>query len=61
MWLSVPSEDPEAVAGAIRKLQAMGQSERENMGQRGRDYVLKNHDYRVISKRFLDILGNNSR
>ena len=59
--ISVPSEDPEAVAGAIRKLQAMGQSERENMGQRGRDYVLKNHDYRVISKRFLDILGNNSR
>jgi len=54
--ISVPPEDPAAIADAIRKMVAMGQSERENMGQRGKEYVLKNHDYRVIAKQFLEVL-----
>ncbi len=54
--ISVPPEDPEAIADAIRQLAGMSQSERENMGLRGRDYVLKNHDYRVIARRFLEVL-----
>ncbi len=54
--ISVPPEDPEAVAGAIRQLAGMSQSKRENMGQRGREYVLKHHDYRVIARRFLEVL-----
>ena len=54
--ISVPPEDPEAIADAIRQLAGMSQSERYNMGQRGRDYVLQNHDYRVIARRFLEVL-----
>lgn len=54
--ITVAPEDPEAVADAIRQLAGMSQSERENMGQRGRDYVLKNHDYRVIAQKFLEVL-----
>lgn len=54
--ISVPPEDPQAVVDAIRKLQAMSPVERELMGQRGREYVVKNHDYKVIAQRFLDIL-----
>jgi glycosyltransferase involved in cell wall biosynthesis len=54
--ISVPPEDPGAVADAIKKLAAMSEVEREQMGLRGREYVLNNHDYRVIARRFLEVL-----
>jgi glycosyltransferase involved in cell wall biosynthesis len=54
--LSVPPEDPRAIAGAVRELMAMNAAAREAMGQRGRQHVLANHDYRVLAARFLDCL-----
>ncbi|MEA4924854.1 MAG: glycosyltransferase family 4 protein [Syntrophomonadaceae bacterium] len=54
--ICVPAEDPMAVSEAARRLAAMSRSERESMGRRGRDYVFKKHDYRVIAQEFLKIL-----
>lgn len=54
--LSVEPENPGAIAAAARRLAAMSPAEREAMGRRGREYVLANHDYRVLARRFLDIL-----
>lgn len=54
--LSVPAEDPEAVATAIITLTQMSPADLEQMGQRGRDYVLAHHDYRVLAQKFLDLV-----
>jgi glycosyltransferase involved in cell wall biosynthesis len=54
--LSIPPEDPKAIAGAIGELISMTTAMREEMGLRGRQYVLANHDYRVLAARFLQCL-----
>ena len=52
--ISVPPEEPQAIAGAILQMQAMSASQRAAMGTRGQEYVKKNHDYRVLARRFID-------
>ena len=52
--ITVPPENPEAIAEAIRQLAFMSENQREELGQRGRNYVLKHHDYRVLAQRFLE-------
>ena len=54
--ITVPPENPEAIAEAIRQLAFMSENQREELGQRGRNYVLKHHDYRVLAQRFLEVL-----
>lgn len=54
--LCIPPEDPAALADAIARLVAMTPSDREEMGELGRVYVHANYDYRIIAKRYLDIL-----
>ena len=46
--LTVPPEDPEAVAEAIIKLYNMSEEERERMGKNGRKYVEKYHSIPVL-------------
>ena len=52
--ISIPPEDPQAIAGAVIKLVNMTADERKDMGLRGRDYVVANHDYSVLAKRYLE-------
>jgi len=54
--ISVPPEDPQAIADAIRTLASMSVAEREAMGQRGKEYVMKHHDYKILAKQFLKVL-----
>ncbi len=54
--ISVPPEDSEEIAAAVRRLAAMSPAEREDMGKRGHDYVVANHDYRVLAARFVDVM-----
>lgn len=55
--LTVKPEDPQAVAEGIRSLLALSEDERKKMGQRGRKFVMANHTYPVLAKRFLEIMG----
>lgn len=55
--VSVPAEDPGAVAVAIRRLATTRPEERREMGERGRRYILERHTYDVLSRRFLEALG----
>ncbi len=55
--ISIPPEDPVAIAEAIKKLMAMSPLEREEMGRRGREYVINNHDYKILAKRFLEAMN----
>ncbi|ARP78897.1 O-antigen biosynthesis protein WlbE [Bordetella genomosp. 6] len=52
--VSVPAEDPAALAAALHGLRALPAAERHAMGRRGRDYVLAHHDYPVLAQQFLD-------
>ncbi len=52
--VSVPAEDPQALAQAILRLRDTPLAERRQMGERGRQYVLDHHDYPVLAQQFLD-------
>ncbi len=54
--LTVPPQDPQAVADGLRRLAALPAAERRAMGERGRAFVLAHHTYPVLAQRFLDAL-----
>lgn len=54
--VSIPPENPEEIVRAILKLMHLSEQERMEMGQRGKNYILANHDYRVLAKRFITSL-----
>ena len=54
---SVPSEDPDALAAAIRELAVMGSEEREDLGRRGRGFVESRHQIRNLAARMLERPG----
>ena len=51
--LTVPPEDPKAIANAVLQLMALGPEARALMGRQARNYVMANHDYRALASRFL--------
>jgi glycosyltransferase involved in cell wall biosynthesis len=55
--VSVPAEDPGALADAIVWLMRLDKAERESMGVSGRRYVEQHHDYRVLAQQFLEAVG----
>lgn len=53
---TVAPEDPEAIAQAILRMRDLSPEEREAMGARGRAFVREHHDYRVLARRFLEVM-----
>lgn len=53
--VSVPPEDTEALVCGIRELLSMPLKERENMGERGKQAVLKYFTYDTLAKRFAEL------
>jgi glycosyltransferase involved in cell wall biosynthesis len=51
--LTVPPEDPHALADAVRLLRRLAPQQRNRLGENGHTYVLREHDYRVLAERFL--------
>lgn len=51
--ISCRTEDSQAVADAIRTLCGMSKADLAAMGERGRQWLLANRDYRVLAERFL--------
>ena len=54
--LTVPAEDPEALADAIRRLYAMPEIERRRMGENGRRAALAHYDYARLARRLEQVL-----
>jgi glycosyltransferase involved in cell wall biosynthesis len=54
--ISIPPEDPIAIADAVKKIMDMSEEERNSMGLKGREYVIKNHSYDVLAKQFIEAL-----
>jgi len=55
--LSIPPEQPQAIAAAVGKLMQMPPEDRAAMGQRGARYVMEHHDFTVLARRFLRAVG----
>ena len=51
--LTVAPGSPAAVADGLIRLSEMPEAVRRDMGKRGREYVLANHTYPVLARRFL--------
>jgi glycosyltransferase involved in cell wall biosynthesis len=56
--LTVPPEDAQAVAQGVRTLAALPPEVRRQMGQRGLAYVVANHNYQTLARRFVDAVAN---
>lgn len=54
--ISIPPEKPEEIVQAILKLMRISKEDRIEMGQRGKAYILANHDYRVLAEQFISAL-----
>jgi glycosyltransferase involved in cell wall biosynthesis len=55
--LTIAPENPTATAQGIRSLLSLSAEERQAMGRRGKQFVLDNHTYPILSERFLAACG----
>lgn len=54
--VSIPPESPEEIARAARQLSQTPKEQLDAMGQRGQEYILKHHEYDVLSNEFIEVL-----
>jgi glycosyltransferase involved in cell wall biosynthesis len=54
--LTVPAEDPQALADTIRRLRDMPEAERRRMGENGRRAALEHYDYAKLARRLEKVL-----
>jgi glycosyltransferase involved in cell wall biosynthesis len=54
--LTVPPDDPQAIAHGLMELLAWTPQQRQAAGARGRAFVVEHHAYPVLARRFLDCL-----
>jgi glycosyltransferase involved in cell wall biosynthesis len=54
--ITVPAEDPQALAAAIRRLHAMPEEDRRRMGENGRRAALAHYDYARLAQRLEQVL-----
>jgi glycosyltransferase involved in cell wall biosynthesis len=55
--VTVTSNDPAALAGAIRSLRLLPSSELSRLGANGRAYAEKTHAYPILARRYLAALA----
>ena len=54
--ISVKAENPQAIAEGILKIYNMTSKQRHEMGERGKQYVLRNHTYPILAAKFLQAM-----
>lgn len=54
--ITIKPDDPEGLCAAVEILAGRGEKAREEMGERGRSHILREHTYEVLSKRFVDVI-----
>ena len=54
--ITIEPESPSAIVEGIRLLKEKSPEERDAMGRRGYEYVLRYHDYKKLAQQFIDVL-----
>jgi glycosyltransferase involved in cell wall biosynthesis len=49
---SIPPDDPQALAGTLRRIARMPQEELRSLGERARQYVQRTHTYEVLAQQY---------
>ena len=52
------AENSEAIAEAILELKAMTKETREEMGNKGNDFVIENYSYKVLAERYIEAISS---
>jgi glycosyltransferase involved in cell wall biosynthesis len=55
--ISIEPENSAAIAEAAQKLASLPKEELKAMGERGKEYILENNEYDVLSQKFLDVFS----
>jgi glycosyltransferase involved in cell wall biosynthesis len=55
--ICVPPDDPDELGRGILELISLSRRQREQMGIRGRAYVLERHSYQVLAQSFAEVLA----
>lgn len=58
--ITVPPENPEAMAEAILEMSKMTDSQRKDIGQRGYDYVIKYHSSPLLANKLLEVMKDDN-
>ncbi|MBE0638001.1 MAG: glycosyltransferase [Bacteroidales bacterium] len=58
--ISCAAESPGELSGAIMKMKALTPEERAQMGAKGREWIIKNRDYKKLAADFLEAVFENS-
>ena len=58
---TVPPESSRAIADALDRFIAMSPSDRAMLGEKGKEYVKKHHDYAVLARRFMNIVTQHNK
>lgn len=56
--IAVEPENPQDIQNAVLKLMNYSSDELTALGTNGQSFVLKNHEYSILAKKFIDILTN---
>lgn len=51
--ISIPAENPKALAEAILKLKNLPREELQNLGKNGYQFMKNNHDYKILAQNFV--------
>jgi glycosyltransferase involved in cell wall biosynthesis len=54
--ISVPPEDPQSLAAAIKTLMATSISTRIAMGEKGQKYMVEHNDYKILAEKFIQVM-----
>jgi glycosyltransferase involved in cell wall biosynthesis len=55
--ISCAPEDPAAIVKAVRQLMGVAPEQRDTMGRRGREHVLRHYQYPMLARQFLEIMA----
>jgi len=55
--LSVTVADPQAIAEGVMRMLKMPRMQREQMGKKGREYVIKNHAYESLALNYMNLFS----
>ena len=58
--INCAAESPKELAGAIRKMKSLTPAQRTEMGANGREWIIKNRDYKKLAADFLNAVFDNS-
>ena len=55
--ITIEPENTSVIVSAINTLTSLSENDLLEIGKKGKEYCLKNHDYKVLAKRFIDSLN----